>query len=198
MCSRAMVPAFATPCGRRIDSASRPPSPYEVPEYDGPPASPTSSAPSHRRCSPRRPRRLRIGITQRIRDHAHVGVPPIRELVVDDLEEFEASERGADVGDRDVVAAGEGLAQEELVQRGEHLADRPRPPPSAPSPSPQAWRRSQPTSPGYCGNSSAPLISARYKGRACERYQHRAVHERALFRGLVGQTLETDACRDTA
>jgi hypothetical protein len=46
-------------------------------------------------------------------------------MAVDDLEKFEAASE-ADIGDRDVIAANEGLALEkELVERGERLANRP-------------------------------------------------------------------------
>ena len=46
-------------------------------------------------------------------------------MIVYDFKEFEPAS-DADVADRDVIAAAEGLAVEkELVERGERLADRP-------------------------------------------------------------------------
>src|ERR1700722_4633490 len=69
-------------------------------------------------------RRLGVGVAERLGDRAGVGLRPFGKMVVDDLEEFEAASE-ADVGDRDVIAANEGLALEkELVERGERLADR--------------------------------------------------------------------------
>src|SRR5271166_1609831 len=69
-------------------------------------------------------RRLRVGIAERVLDRGHVGLRPGREVVVDGVEEFEAR-REANVGDRHVVAADEGLAVEiEFSEHLERLADR--------------------------------------------------------------------------